>query len=517
MGETRVDLLHLLEDLRDAYPGSLEETILTEVVANSLDSGAGEIVLWTDTVGGTLTVTDNGTGMSRQALSRYHDLAATGKRKGRSIGFAGVGIKLGLLAADEVITETRRARAHLSTSWRLTSKNRAPWRWVEPVGLQDGSGTTVRLYLSNPLSELLEPGFLETTLLRHFQPLFDPDFDDILRPHYPQGVRFLVNGRPVARCERGPSRAGIVVRIGRQRSPSGVGYLVREDAGDDDERGVAISTRGKVIRRGWDWLGLTPTGVGPISGLIEVPSLVEALTLNKADFVRTGQRGAAYHAYRKAIQDVVARQLAEWGDQTGAADPRPRRARALERDLQSVLADLTNAYPILSSLVERTAGGQRKLPFGGEGAVQGDVLPVGPPVEAHPDHASDGGGEPADRPDATPPDASDASDAPDLPHVAAVEATGLSGPRRPARFGLRVGFESRPDDPDLGVLRGSTVWVNDAHPAYRRAAASRSEGYHVALTVAMTLARLAVDPQEAHAFVTTFLAAWGGMGRNGRR
>ena len=41
VGETRVDLVHLLEDLRDAYPGALEETILTEVVANALDSGAG--------------------------------------------------------------------------------------------------------------------------------------------------------------------------------------------------------------------------------------------------------------------------------------------------------------------------------------------------------------------------------------------------------------------------------------------------------------------------------------------
>jgi hypothetical protein len=37
---SRVDLLHLLEDLRDAYPGAVEETILTEVVANSLDSAA---------------------------------------------------------------------------------------------------------------------------------------------------------------------------------------------------------------------------------------------------------------------------------------------------------------------------------------------------------------------------------------------------------------------------------------------------------------------------------------------
>ena len=48
-GETRVDLQHLLEDLRDAYPGALEETILTEMVANSLDSGAGSIVVAPDT------------------------------------------------------------------------------------------------------------------------------------------------------------------------------------------------------------------------------------------------------------------------------------------------------------------------------------------------------------------------------------------------------------------------------------------------------------------------------------
>ena len=40
MGETRVDLVHILEDLRDAYPGSIEDTILTEILANALDSRA---------------------------------------------------------------------------------------------------------------------------------------------------------------------------------------------------------------------------------------------------------------------------------------------------------------------------------------------------------------------------------------------------------------------------------------------------------------------------------------------
>ncbi len=39
MGQTRVDLQHLLEDLRDAYPDAIEETILSEIVANALDSG----------------------------------------------------------------------------------------------------------------------------------------------------------------------------------------------------------------------------------------------------------------------------------------------------------------------------------------------------------------------------------------------------------------------------------------------------------------------------------------------
>jgi hypothetical protein len=76
-------------------------------------------------------------------------------------------------------------------------------------------------------------------------------------------------------------------------------------------------------------------------------------------------------------------------------------------------------------------------------------------------------------------------------------------------MGLSIQLEGRPDDPQLGRLVESTVWVNEAHPAYRRAAASRAEGYHIALTVAMALAPLAVDPAEAHAFVTTFLARWG--------
>ena len=85
----------------------------------------------------------------------------------------------------------------------------------------------------------------------------------------------------------------------------------------------------------------------------------------------------------------------------------------------------------------------------------------------------------------------------------------VAGRRRPARYGLLVQFESRPADSELGRLVDSTIWINEAHPAYTRAVASRALGYHTALAVALALAPLAVEARHEHAFVTQFLAHWG--------
>lgn len=38
--ETRINLRHLLEDIRDGYALPIEEVIVTELTANALDSGA---------------------------------------------------------------------------------------------------------------------------------------------------------------------------------------------------------------------------------------------------------------------------------------------------------------------------------------------------------------------------------------------------------------------------------------------------------------------------------------------
>ena len=555
MGETRVDLRHLLEDLRDAYTGSLEETILTEVVANALDSGATRIQLSTSPAEATLTIVDDGRGMQRRELARYHDVAASTKSRGEGIGFAGVGIKLGLLVSREVITETRRASTHVATRWHLASRHRAPWKWIPPPGLVPARGTAVQLTLHNQLSPLLDAGHMEETIRRHFETLLDRTFDDVLRRHYPGGVRFEVDGRVLERTHVRPDdRVPVAIRLGRKRLPSAIGFIERHRGTlPEDRQGIAISTFGKVIKRGWDWLGLAPAARTQISGLIEAPDLAACLTLSKSDFVRTGPRGASYLAYRKAIQEVVSRQLGQWGD-AREADVRPRIAK-LERDLERVLEDLADEFPLLRSLVDRRAGGQKRLPMPGRGdqrvpgplfanvslarepapgATDGDETeshagapPSGdvetepsPPVEPTAAPAAEGelpAREPRSHESPAEPDAQRG----DRAAVGGAAAVGtldtVPGRRRPAHYGLLVQFESRPDSLELGRLVDSTIWINDAHPACTRAAASRSSGYHTALAVALALAPLAVEAQDEHGFITQFLAHWGGAQETVRR
>jgi hypothetical protein len=547
VGETRVDLQHLLEDLRDAYTGALEETILTEVVANALDSGATCIRLLAHPAEATLTIVDDGRGMQRRELARYHDVAASTKARGQGIGFAGVGIKLGLLVSREVVTESRRGATHVATRWHLASRHRAPWKWIPPPGLTASRGTAVRLILTNQLSPLLDAGYLEGILRKHFEPLLDPAFDDLLRRHYRDGVAIEVDGRELPRADtQDTERAPISIRLGRRRTPSATGFLERHVPADRE--GIAISTFGKVIKRGWDWVGVAPPPRAHIGGLIEVPELAACLTLSKNDFIRTGTRGASYLAYRKAIQEVVSRQLAAWGDARDAA-AQPRIGR-LERDLERVLEDLSDEFPLLQSLVDRRAGGQKRLPMPGRGDER-----VGAPLFANMNMVADDDAEEGALPGAvgatgvqpqgtvspqpeSPPripvqvppsdDQPPAKTPPTDGGAPRAHSAGSAGPletvaarRRPARYGLLVQFESRPEDLELGRLVDSTIWINDAHPAFTRATASRSASYHTALAVALALAPLAVEPHDEHAFITQFLAHWGSAqtatGRTGRR
>jgi hypothetical protein len=235
---------------------------------------------------------------------------------------------------------------------------------------------------------------------------------------------------------------------------------------------------------------------------------------------------------------VVARQLAEWGDARDA-EARPRTVR-LERDLERVLEDLADEFPLLRSLVDRRAGGQKRLPMPGRGdervsaplfanvplghesAGEGSASPPmggGPakppegspsPQPESPTRSPEEGSSPGDHtlPEGEAPSPSDRQAQSDIAASTGTLET-MSGRRRPARYGLLLQFESRPADSELARLVDSTIWINDAHPAFTRAVASRSVGYHTALAVALALAPLAVEARDEHTFITQFLAHWG--------
>jgi molecular chaperone HtpG len=77
--------------------------------------------------------------------------------------------------------------------------------------------------------------------------------------------------------------------------------------------------------------------------------------------------------------------------------------------------------------------------------------------------------------------------------------------KKPMHLSLKLQFESRLESAEPGRLAENIIWINEAHPAYRRASASRSEGYHIAMSAAMALSTVAVEPREQRAFVNAFL------------
>lgn len=193
-----------------------------------------------------------------------------------------------------------------------------------------------------------------------------------------------------------------------------------------------------------------------------------------------------------------------------AEQARERVLRPVARDLERVLMDLADDFPLLASLVEHRRGTQQRLPTGTgriAGAGPAYALSTGAPPQPHEVTPASA---PSPAPSPQPEFDTAASSANTMAPRSDVTLAGADGGRpRPIRYGIRIQFEERPEDTEPARLIESTVWVNAAHPAYRRAAASRSEGYHIALASALALAPLAVEPAKEHAFVTAFLGSWG--------
>jgi hypothetical protein len=510
--ETRVNLRHLLEDIRDSYNAPIEEVIITELIANALDSGASEIQFNTDHVHRCLTCVDNGNGMRRAALREYHNIASSTKERGRGIGFAGLGTKLALLIAEEVVTETRGGYgSRATTTWRLTSPSRAPWKFIPSTGIvQTSRGTAIRLNTRDEGSPLCDEQFLQYTIQKHFYPLLQSDMHaHLLKYLYKKGVTFRLNGKMMDMDDqKGAIARGFFVRLNaRSRRPIGYGYLTRhQETLPMGKSGVDVSTWGKVIKRGWEWLGLLPSAHGAISGIVEVPELAILLTTNKTDFLSDATSLKKYYRLRKAIQNAILPILMEWGDgNPHMAEDQHKMVKPLERQIDAVLKGLVDDFPELESLVgsTRKSVNERKrlvetsetrdesVRGSGEGSVVTSQTDADGQAPVHP---------------TTP-------DEPKRERASDTETGETKTKRSRKEPGLKIAFEEAEDSLSLGRIAGDVIFVNTAHAAWQKAREQRCETYHVLATVAWTLSAFLEPERAPHRFVSRFLSTWGSGGQ----
>lgn len=496
--ETRVNLLHLLEDIRDSYALPVEEVIITELAANALDSGASRIEFAVRPERQSFSCMDDGRGMTRRELKQYHDIAATTKERGHGIGFAGVGTKLSLLVASWVRTETQGpCGSRSATEWRLTSPVRAPWRFVPSHAMVIGPrGTAVTIEVADRASPLLDPLFIGKTIRTYFAPfLHQLLFEKALRPLYRREIEFSINGEQISSSPEPHEQSFEVFLTSGSHRPVGIGYIARRDpssAPNPHINGLTVSAYGKVVKCGWEWIGVSPKSYDEVYGAVEVPGLAALLTTNKTDFLHDGASLKKYYRYRKAVQAAVRDVFHALGEErTAAPHALSERFLPLKRSIEHTLETLVVDFPELRSLV-------------GERRVKVEAASVS--LHSRTSHV-------LGIPDPAPPMPAVKILWPEKEENNSVSVQGLrhATPRTSAP-GLKIAFEELTESQPpsvLGRLNGDTVLINTNHPAWRKAEQEGFSDYHVVMTVAWALSQFLQEGRLPHDFVGRFLAYWG--------
>ncbi len=536
MGETRVNLKHLLEDIRDSYPISQEEVIITELVANSIDSHANNIKFTTDIQNNKLTIIDNGKGMGRKELHEYHDIASTTKTRGMGIGFAGVGAKLSLLIAEKVITETITGTFHGATIWKLENNQKAPWKHIEPPGLVNfKTGTAVSIFLKGSHKPknflLLNPEFIGNTIKTHFYTILESSFQKILKNFYGIDFNFYVNEQKIelTNLENFDKSEAFKIHIGKREKPAGIGFLRKySNELPEEKRGIAVSTCGKVIKQGWDWLGILPKNPSYITGIVEIPALSMILTTNKADFLRDTASLQKYYKYRKAILEAIEPILNKFSELNEPVKKKEKQLNPLEKEIGLVLDNILEDFPELDPLIgkkgrPKTISGVIANPdekvfktaaldidaiIAGIEKETGGTTPAGV-------LQNDGSGIDEDISDNKNDNKIDKEyenedvylDKPDLAPESGIYVKPHKINRKPP--GLMIDFYENNSSEELGKLGENTIWINKAHSAFKKAEKNGNENYHIAISIALVLSGYLNERKSTKEFINKFLSVWG--------
>lgn len=489
MQETRVNLKHLLKDLRDSYALPIEEAIVVELVANALDSRATKIDFFLKPGERKITVCDDGIGMNKRQLYEYHDIAATTKIKGRGIGFAGIGAKLSLLVAKSIITETKSIdeKIPLATRWYLLDEKRAPWEFISPrKKFLKKQGTAVTIELLDSKSPLFSPKFVSETIKKHFLPLLDRRFfHSIYKYIYKKRINFFVNKKKVdSEIPKGVEffRDFKVFLGKKQKKLIGFGYLAKSKKTILPEfSGLAISCYGKIIKRGWEWLGILPKSVFQIYGIVEVPAFSEILTTGKNDFLKDASSLKKYYRWRKAIQEAILPILSEFGEERMFFESEKRQLKFLEKEMAKILRRLLVDFPELIPLVGLKRIAKREDLISKTETPQVAIIPA---------------------------IAEKKLTKKEIENFLEKKLRKRGDLKKKKRTsGLTIAFEKSPEK-NLARIVKNVILINTSHPTYQKAKKENLEQYHIPFCVALTLSKFLEESRSPQDFINEFFTCW---------
>lgn len=454
--ESSVDFRNLIRDLAEIYPFSVDETVITELVANSLDANATLISIDYDPKQKKLVFLDNGDGMTVDQFRQYHNLAAGLKSRGSGIGFAGIGAKISFNIADRVITETKSCSFKGGSNWKLvkekTGEEKLIWEDIEPTHIK-GHGTRVEIdFFDNAEISFATTDEIAGILQKHYLPLFDEKFLEVYAElEKYQSIRFCVNGSilPVINLKK-KFDIQKYKEIPLRRSEKLIGYgfigLAKNDYPlGEDLCGVLISVYGKVIKS--ELFHQFPGREGAkIIGLFEVPALIGFLNTSKNDFIRSNANHKKFESYYGPIREAFKHWLSEAGIETQEIDI-PKETRKIENEIKKILDDIPELSNFLGfrsrkDILTLNENGDRSskeqegiepsFPMGnGKGGKK----------EALPDIGSE----------------------PGITNIEAEKGQKAKPISRSARRGPKIAFSNHPDKIYLAWVEGDTIFINAGH------------------------------------------------------
>jgi len=500
--ESSVNFQNLIQDLAEIYPFDVDEVVLVELIANSLDAKPTRISIDFDQNKKSLVVTDNGKGMTDKDFEQYHDFAAGLKTRGVGIGFAGIGAKISFNIAERVVTETCSQSFSGGSNWYLQSKKKLIWENIQPEHLKQ-QGTRVEVFFSKDAKlSYTSTEDLIKIVKKHYLPLLDRKYLELYGQIncYSQDLRFVINGQIIDPIEIKqyfnlekvrefkPKKAGKRIGLGI------LGLSSSEYPLGVNVSGILLCTYGKVVKP--DLFNQFPGNIGSrIFGVVEIPEFVHFLTTAKTDFIRRSRRRKF-----ESLYNPVRQEFKSWLEELGVQSQEiigNNEAIKLEKELKKILDDI----PELSDFFGfRT----RKNIFqpdnrGTIKAIQKEGTEITFPDDKGEKGKGlgyyDGGEQPGqafseDKKNGTEP----------------VKPIGRVGRRGP-----KITFVEAIDRKELSWVEGNNIAINCSHPSYTRIQYnSTAKRIHNLFAIASAVQRFIAGEgnDEKYMFIDKMMAAW---------